>query len=201
VKNHEADFQPQELQPEPTPLSTGAGTNRMPSPTPTIKSNGNVFIILSIVVLVGLCVISACVGISGLIGAGVFKVITEKPKVESVIDEYLTAMDSQDAGKAYTLLSPRVKRIISLDDVEYLLEGNHYAVFEGYQSIAFTNFSLTMTYDYDPDMPQGLVAEVDGMISYADGFTGDFTAVLEQDGEEWRLYSINVNAPVEKFGP
>ena len=87
-------------------------------------------------------------------------------------------------------MSTRTKRNVPLADIEKGLEGNNYTVFEGYQSIAVTNFTLNLTSDSDPEMPQGLVAEVDGMISYADGFTGDFTAVLEQEGEEWQLFSI-----------
>ena len=189
------DFQPQAPQPDQTPVSTGTGTTGAPAK----KSSRKVLIIIG-TLLVTLCSISVCVGIVGLAGSGVFKVMTEQPKVESVIDEYLRAMADQDASKAYTLFSIRAKRNVSLADIEKFLEGNNYTVFENYQNLAVTNFSIGLNSDSDPDMPQGVVAQVDGMISYADGFTGDFSAVLEQEGEEWRLFSINVNAPADKFG-
>jgi hypothetical protein len=195
------DFQLQELQPEHTSVPAGRETTITPPPTPAKKSNRNVFLTIIGALLVGSCCISACVGIVGLMGTGVARVLTEKPEVENVIDGYLSSMDSQDAGQAYTLISTRAKRNVLLADIEKCLEGNNYKVFEGYREIALTNFTLGLASDSDPDMPQGLVAEVDGVISYADGFIGDFTAVLEQDGEEWRLFSINVNVPPDKFDP
>jgi hypothetical protein len=193
------DFQPQEPTPEHNTTPAGTGTIGTPLPAPAKKSNRNVFIILVGALLVSLCCIGAIVGVAGLIGTGVFKVITEKPKVEFVIDEYMRAMADQDAKNAYTLFSTRAHRNISLADIEKFVSGNNYRVFEGYESIAMADFNLTLTSDPDPTMPQGLVAEVSGMISYADGFTGDFSAVLEKEGDEWRLYGINVNAPADKF--
>jgi F0F1-type ATP synthase membrane subunit c/vacuolar-type H+-ATPase subunit K len=200
MENRQTDFQPQEPQSEQKPVPTGTGTTGTPLAAPAKMSNRNVLIIIIGGLLVGLCCISACVGIAGLIGTGVVKMITEEPKVEGVIDEYLNAMADQDASKAYTFLSTRAKRNVTLADIEKGLEANNYTVFEGYQSIAVANFNLYFTVDSGPDMPQGEVAEVDGMISYAGGFSGDFSAVLERDGQEWRLFSINVNAPADKFG-
>lgn len=194
MNNHEV------TQPEQTPVPAGTGTTLTLQPAPSKKSNRIGFIIIG-ALLFSVCCISACAGIAGLVGMGAVKVITEMPRVENVIDEYLCAMDGQDASKAYALLSNRTKRNVLLADIEDFLEGNNYKVFEGYREIALTNFTLSLTSDSNPDMPQGLVAVVDGMISYADGFTGDFTAVLEQEGEEWRLFSINVNAQADKFGP
>jgi len=195
------DYQPQEHQPEQTPVLAETSPTMTPSATSTKKSNRKVFLIIAMALLVGLCCIGASVGVDGLVRRGGFKVGTEMPKVEKVIDEYMRAMANQDASKAYSLISTRAKRNVSLGDVEKGLEGNNYTVFEGYESIAVANFNLNLTSDPDPTMPQGLVAEVDGTISYADGFTGDFNAVLEKEGDEWRLYGINVNVPVDKFNP
>lgn len=201
MENRESDFQPQEPTPEDNTAPAGTGTIATPLPAPAKKSNRNAFIIVIGALLVGLCCIGGSVGVAGLIGTGVLKVITEKPKVEIVIDGYMRAMADQDAKNAYTLFSTRAQRNVSLADIEKFVSGNNYKVFEGYESIATADFNLTLTSDPDPTMPQGLVAEVDGMISYAAGFTGDFSAVLEKEGDEWRLYGINVNAPADKFGP
>jgi len=199
--NLEADFQPQELQPEQPAISAGTGTAVTPPPAPAKKSNRVVFVISGALLACScLCIGVLCAGISGLaIGAGMAKVFTEWPKVESVIDEYMSAMADQDASKAYALYSARSKRNTSLADIEDLLEGNNYTLFEGYQSLAVTYLTLNSTFDSDPDLPQGEVAEVEGTISYTGGFTGNFTAVLEQEGDEWRLFEINVTAPPDKY--
>ena len=86
------DFQPQDLQPEHTSVPAGRETTITPPPTPANKSNRNVFLPIIGALLVGLCCISACVGIAGLIGTGAIKFITEKPRYRSVIDEYFTSM-------------------------------------------------------------------------------------------------------------
>ncbi len=194
------DFQPQALQPEQTAIPDGTGTMETPKPIPVNKSNRKVFLIIG-ALLVGLCCISVLVGIAGLIGTGVFKMMTEEPKVEIVIDEYMRAMADQDANNAYTLFSTRAKRSVSLADIEIGLEGNNYLVFKDYQSLSVNNFNIGVNSDSNPDMPQGVVAHVDGMITYADGFTGDFAAVLEQEGDGWHLFGINVNVPPDKFNP
>jgi len=190
------DFQPPEPQQNQNPLLAGTGTTVTPPLTQAKKSNRNVFIFIG----VSLILICLCVGVTGLtIGKGIVMFNMEQPKVENVIDEYMTAMADKDASQAYKLLSTRAKRNVSLADNEILLEGNNYVLFEGYLSVTLASLTLNTTFDTDPDMPQGVVAEVDGMISYADGFTGDFTAVLEREGEEWRLYSINLSVPPNKL--
>jgi hypothetical protein len=187
-----------ELQPIPTPVPAGTGTTAAPSPRVAKKSNRNVLIIAG-VLLVLTCL---CVGIAGTgIGVSMRELLTERPKVESVIDDYLNAMADQDARRAYALMSTRAKRYVPLADIEIGLQGNNYVVFEGYRSLEVIDFTITLSSDPDPDMPQGVVAEVQGMISYTDSFTGDFYAILEKEGDEWRIHGINVNVPPDKFGP
>jgi len=198
MENHKTDFQPQESRPVQNSVLVGTGITGTPPPAPANTSNRKVFIIGG-VLLVFMCL---CVGVTGLaIGAGMVEAFTETPKVEIVIDAYMIAMADQDAGKVYTLMSTRAKRHVSLADIEQLLVGNNYMVFEGYRSLAVTDFTINLTSDPDPDIPQGEVAEVQGMISYDGGFTGDFYAVLEKEGDEWRLHGINVNVPPDKFSP
>ncbi len=70
------------------------------------------------------------------------------------------------------------KRNVSLADNEKLLEGNNYTLFEGYRGVTITGVArLNATVHSDPDMPQGQVTEVEGEISYSDGYTGTFNAV------------------------
>jgi hypothetical protein len=145
--------------------------------------------------------ICLCVGIAGAgIGMSMRELFTQGPTIESVIDAYMIALADQDAQRAYALMSTRAKRNVSLADIEMGLQGNNYTVFEGYQSLTVTDLTINFTSDPDPDMPQGEVAEVQGMISYTYDFTGTFAVVLEKEGDEWRIYGINVNVPPDKFG-
>jgi hypothetical protein len=163
------------------------------------KSNRNVIILGALVVIV-VC-ICACVGIAGLFGKGITEIITEQPKVESVIDAYMKAMTGHDANKGHALLSTRAQRTVSSTDIETLLEGNNSLLFDDYKSVAVTDFTYTINSDPDPDIPQGQVAEVQGVISYSDGFTRTFTAILEKEGEEWRLYGINIIVSLDQPNP
>src|SRR5688572_11710701 len=100
------------------------------------KSNKNIWIIVGIVVVI-LCLCSiACFA---LFGTSMYKVYTEKAPVELVLDNYMRYMANKDAEGAYALLSPRAQRQIPISEVENLLEGNNYILFEGYQSLSVNN--------------------------------------------------------------
>ncbi len=116
------------------------------------------------------------------------------------MDEFMSAMADKDAAKAYALFSIRSQRNTTLADVEKLLDGNNYILFEGYRSVTLRNLNLSAAFNSNPDLPQGTVAKVEGTVSYEGGFTGAFNAVLEQEGDKWRLFGINVTVPPDKFG-
>lgn len=82
-----------------------------------------------------------------------------------------------------------------------MLAGNNYALFEGYQSVTIQNINITTGVNTNPDVPQGLVAKVDGIVTYSGGFTGSFNAVLEREGDHWALDAININIPPNKIQP
>lgn len=186
---------PQPEQSSAAPVAGAVASSPLP---PAKKSNKGVFILLG-AAFVGVCL---CAGVcAALFGAGLFKVVTEQPKVESVVGEFMDAMESREADKAYALFSTRSKRNTSLADVEKLLSGNNYVLFEGYQGVTITNLNLTAAVNTNPDLPQGTVATANGVISYAGGYTGAFRAILEQDAGNWRLFSINITVPPDKFAP
>jgi hypothetical protein len=136
-----------------------------------------------------------------LIATGVGKILVEQAPVELILDTFMKDMEAKDVESAYTLFSPRSQRQTPITEVEKLIEGNNYAIFEGYQSLTVQNLNLTAAANTNPDMPQGTVANVTGTVSYEGGFTGTFNAVLEKVDGEWKLFNINITVPPDKFAP
>ncbi len=148
-------------------------------------------------VVAGLCL---CAGLCATaLGTGIFKAFAERSKVESVLDQFMSAMAEQDTERAYELFSARARRNLTQADVESLLTGNNFVLFDGYRRLKVEAINLSVGFDTGPDGPQGTVASVQGTIDYAGGITGTFDAVLEQDEGQWRVYGINVSVPPAKF--
>jgi hypothetical protein len=194
-----SDIKPDNISSSPEQNTVALFTQAAPSPstTPRIKKpRRNIFIIGALVI--GVCI---CIGIGGIAyGPVIFKTITEKPKVVRIIDEFMSAIVDEDAGKAYALFSTRSKRNTSLADVEKMLEGNNYILL-GYQNVTVTDLDLKTVFSTNPDMPEGNVAYVRGVIWGDIGLTGSFSAVLEQEGENWRLFSVDISADPDEFAP
>jgi hypothetical protein len=126
-------------------------------------------------------------------------VVVEQAPVEATLDTLMKNMEAKDVESAFALFSPRAQRQMSITDLEELTEGNNYRLFEGYESISLQNIELLAAVDTNPDMPQGTIANVTAILFYADGLTGDLTAVLEKVDGKWRLFSFSVNVPSDKF--
>jgi hypothetical protein len=167
-------IQPQNTQLAHDPASATSRVTTPPQPIPGEKSRRKRVVIGALVV--GLCLFMGLCGV--VFGAGILKVTIEKPKVERVIDKFMSAMAAKDADKAYTLLSTHSKKKASLADVEKLLNGNNYLLFDGYQSVTIPNFTLNAAFSSDADMPQGTFAQADGTIAFRGGFKGTVNAVL-----------------------
>lgn len=162
------------------------------------KSNKKLWIILGIAAVV-ICIGSmVCVG---LVVNTFNKVSEEQGPIESVLDTFMTNMAAKDTESAYALFSPRAQQQTTLDNIEEAITGNNYFLFDGYQSLTGQNLYISTAANTNPDLPQGIVAEVEGIISYDDGFTGQFSAVLEKVDGTWRIYKMNVTVPPNKFQP
>jgi hypothetical protein len=159
------------------------------------KSKRNTWILAGAVVSI-LCLCSiVCVAV---FGAGMFNVFKQKAPVESVLDAYMGHMANKDASSAYALFTPRAQRQIPFSEIQDLLKGNNYFLFEGYQSLSVDNINISATVNPDPDVPQGIVAEVTGTITYEGDVQGTFEGVLEKVGEEWMIDGMYVVIPPSK---
>jgi hypothetical protein len=181
-----------ESQPENPPAVTGAVAPQLR------KTNKKLWAILGIAFgVICLCSI-LCIT---LIATGTGKVMVEKAPIESVLDAFMKDMEAKDIESAYALFSPRAQRQVPMADLEKMIQGNNYILVEGYQSLSVRNINLTAAINANPDVPQGTVANVSGIISYDGGFTGQFTAILEKVDGVWKLDGINVTVPPDKFQP
>jgi hypothetical protein len=170
--------------------------------TGSTERSRRTIIIVAVAVLVTLCL---CIGLCFAAGgwgivSGMIKAIQEQDDVQAVIDEFMRAMVNQDSETAYALFSTRSQKNTALSDVEKLLQGNNFALFDGYQSLSVTNINIKAAFNTNPDMPQGTIAEVSGTITYNNNFIGKFTSVLEEENDEWKLFNINVTIPPDKLG-
>jgi hypothetical protein len=167
-----------------------------PNTPETKKSNKKTWIIVSIVLaVIGLCII-ICIAVFGV---SMYKVYTETGPVTVVLDEFMTHMENQDVESAYALFSPRAQRQIPLSDIQDMLEGNNYILFEGYQNLSIVNLNISAAANTNPDLPQGTVATVTGTITYDEDIQGSFDATLEKVGETWMIDGVWVNVPPDKF--
>jgi hypothetical protein len=160
------------------------------------KSNKKTWMIIGIVAAILLLCSIICIA---LFGAGMYKVYKEKAPVESVLDTYMQRMLDKDAESSFALFSPRAQRQMSISQLQEMFEGNNYLLYEGYQSLSISNIYISAAANTNPDLPQGTVAEVDGIIMYEGDIQGSFNGVLEKVDDEWMLYNITVTVPPEKF--
>jgi hypothetical protein len=171
------------------------------SNTPKKKQRTIVIIVVALIAVMCLC-IGICV-IAGGFGTvtGIIRTAQERDDVTAVIDQFMRAMEKKDAPAAYALFSTRAQRQMDLSDLEEMVTGSNYVVFDGYESIVVTNLGIKAAFNTNPDVAQGTIAEVVAAITYKGGVTGKLTAVLEEEDGEWRLHNFNITVPPSKLSP
>ena len=143
-----------------------------------------------------------CVCVSALVltvGGTGLKIATDKPKIEAVLDGFMSAMVDGDTQTAFDLFAPRAQGQMTLADLEKMLEGNNAALFSGYRSVTVDSFNLTAAANTDPKAPQGTVAKIVGTLTYAGGVRGQIEATLEEDDGEWGLFYVFITVPPDKI--
>ncbi len=181
-----------EPQPENPPIA-----KEIISPRPK-KSNKYLWIIGIVVAIVGFCVCSI-ICVAGAV-LGIEKAFVEQALVESVLDYYMKCMEAKDVESAFALFSPRAQRQFPVSKLQELIEGNNYVIFEGYQKLSVQSLNISAAVNTNPDLPQGTVAKVTGIISYEDNFQGTFNGTLENVDGNWRIDGMSVIVPPNKIG-
>ena len=134
-----------------------------------------------------------------LFGTNVYNVYIEKAPVDFVLDDYMRYMANRDAESAYALMSPRSQRQIPISKIQELLQGNNYFLFEGYQSLSVSNIYISAVANTNPDIPQGTVAKVTGVIHFEGSVQGSFNGTLEKVDGKWMIDGMHVSVPPDKI--
>ena len=188
--------EPQEVSPQQDVLSISESDVSDSISSKPKKSNKKTWMIIGIVVAILLLCSIVCIAI---FGTGMYKVYKEQAPVASVLDSYMQHMLNKDAENSFALFSPRAQRQMSISQLQEMFEGNNYFLFEGYQSLSVTNIYISAAANTNQDLPQGTVAEVEGVITYQGNIEGSFNGVLEKVDDEWMIYSIRVTVPPDQI--
>jgi hypothetical protein len=178
-----------------TPAIVQPQTSDATAPQPK-KSKKKTWVIVGIVLGVLLLCSIVCVAV---FGTGMYKIYKEKAPVESVLDTYMQHMEDKDAESAYALFSPRAQRQVPVSDVQEMLEGNNYILFEGYRSLSVSNLNISAALNTNPDLPQGTVVIVTGVIQFEGGIQGSFNGTLEQVDGNWMIDAMYITVPPDKM--
>jgi hypothetical protein len=191
-----SESEPTEERRNQPPSITEAG---MAGTTPGVAQRKGrlAFALVALLLALGLCVV-ICIAASATTPA---QTDAQRPAIESVLDQFMNAMERRDLDEAYSLFSTRARRQVSRTEIGELLEGNNYVLVEGYQHLSLTRLRIEVAVNTNPDIPQGTLGHVEAEVEYEGGFTGSMQALLEQEQGEWRLFTVNVQVPPDKPGP
>lgn len=170
----------------PVPTSTTLPKKRLR--TPLLVGGG---------LLAGICLCAALCAI--VFGSSLLGVAAQKGDVAKVIDASMQAMSKKNANQAYSLFSKRAQKQVPISKVEEMLQGANFAIYDGYLNIEVASLTIGPQFNTNPDVPQGTVAKVAGTVSYEGGYKGQFQAILQQEGGEWKIDGINVTVSPQKF--
>lgn len=173
---------------EPTSEAIGTIPEAKLAPSPVKKSRTRL-IVLVIVLLAGVWI--SIPYIQFFVNFAV-SFPQEIKRIEVLVQDFLTAMSSKDTDAAYEMMSTEGDAQTQRSNIDTLLQGKNYVVFEGFREISLKDINISQygAYKY---------AEVSGDVFYDGGFVGDFSGKLVKEGEGWRIQWLTVNAPVEKF--
>jgi hypothetical protein len=136
-------------------------------------------------------------------GFGLYQAVTQRDDVAQVLDACLRDIDANRTDEAFARFSSRAveHQLVTREQVERLAGTRP---FEDYQSLSVTGIHVSKTFNTDPKTPQGTVARASGSVAYQGGDSGVFQATLEKEGDQWRIFSINVqrsDGPANKAKP
>lgn len=181
----------------PAPVESPPSVSPGAPPSRPDRSKWWIPVVVGVGVVVLVCV---CVSVGFLtVGGTALKIVTDKPKIEAVLDRFMSAMVDGDTQAAFDLYSPRAQGQMTLDDLDKMLEGNNAALFSGYRSVAVDTFNLSAAANTNPNAPQGMVAKIVGTVTYVGGMRGQIEATLEEDDGEWRLFYVFISVPPDKI--
>lgn len=142
-----------------------------------------------------------CCGGMGALGFGAYRIVSvEKPGIDAELTAYFNDLKSKDLDAACTHFSNTVLRRQTKEQVMAALNTPIWQSFDGFESYQTAGIQVFWGRPVAPGEPAATTASVNGTIRFKDGRTGTFTATMEKQGEQWRIFGINANAP-QPAGP
>lgn len=123
----------------------------------------------------------------------------ESDEMVTTLNAFFEALDQQDLAEAASLVSTRGAKFITEEALSEMIEGANYSIFEDFESVTINNMMVRTGVNTNPNMPNGVYSQISGSVDYTGGYTGSFSAVLERENDEWRVFSFNMTAPPEKI--
>lgn len=158
------------------------------------KTSKKTWIIISLVSLVILCS-AVC-----LTYTYVMRIINlaDRGRVSGVLDSYMDDMVNKDAESAFFLFNPKSSDKFSLSKLKEYCHRKDYVLYDGYQRLEINSLEMTMAFNTNPELPQGVVANVKATIYYENGYIGKMEATLEKYYGFWTIYNLDVSVPPDK---
>lgn len=117
---------------------------------------------------------------------------------QKVIDQFMQAGKAQDVDAAYALFATNAQDPSRRTKITQLFGARNRVLFAGYQAVDVNDFHVSSGSAADANASAGVEAVFLGTLHYAGGRTGRIQAILEQQGDDWKLFDIKINAAPDK---
>lgn len=114
------------------------------------------------------------------------------PQVSQTVTNFLTYVSDNDLESAYELTGSQFKEEISMQEFQKFISSTK-AQYSDFQEQKQTGFTVKKY----AGQPTKYVYS--GKITYADGETGELSATLVKENNEWKILSVNVEVGVKRL--
>ena len=121
---------------------------------------------------------------------------SDKEKISVIIDELMSALVARDTDHAYGMFSPDARNDELRKSLTAMNDEVNYAVLDSYNRIEIVHLEIGPVFTLEFG---GTLARVDGIIYYTNDYTGEFSAELVPNGQDWDLVSFHPRVPPAKY--
>jgi hypothetical protein len=169
--------------------------SNMPPPIPWLPVKKTRKKPTTTVIVIAIFVAIMVFGTLLIVGAGIYgvkKIVSAREDTKTTLDAFMKEMDSKNPEKAFWLLSPGGRKYLNSLDLRYYVEHEYYVLYQGYKGIQYTGFRFDAMPNSDNNYPHGIYVIANGIFSYKDGSSRDFTVVFEKVDGKWMIYYLDI---------
>lgn len=149
---------------------------------------------LGLSVVGALCLFS--VTVYGGCFASFFSSASEMTSATPLVEKYMRLMAAHNSAAAESLFSQEIDPYDTKRELDAMLRGPNYVLFEGYRSLNSEGGSF---FHRQGCLTNTSTLNVQGPISYEDGTVGHFTAQMVRERDAWALLGVSVVVPPAKI--